>query len=454
MTQCRYFGTDGIRGRVGEWPMTAEFVLRLGWAAGRVLAARGSHEMLIGKDTRLSGYMFESALEAGLAAAGVNTRLVGPMPTPAIAYLARTFRQAAGIVISASHNPYDDNGVKFFAGDGMKLPDAVEAAIEDQLDKPMTTVSSSRLGRASRVDDASGRYIEFCKGTIPFGTDFRGLRLVVDSAHGATYAIAPRVFRELGAEVVAIGSEPDGLNINDGCGATSPDTLAGHVVAEGADAGIAFDGDGDRVIMADRDGRVVDGDALLLILARARHERGDLGGGVVGTLMSNLGLEQALGEMGVDFARAAVGDRFVLEELRTNGWKLGGESSGHIVCLDRTTTGDGIVSALQVLARMVDAGRGLDELADGMEYYPQVLVNVPVRERLDPGDDPGVRSAIAEVEAELGASGRVLLRASGTEPLVRVMVEGPDIDGVRPLAERIAEAVRVAYGGDEDRAAN
>jgi len=430
--------------------MTAEFVLRLGWAAGSVLAAHGSREVLIGKDTRLSGYMLESALEAGLAAAGVNARLVGPMPTPAIAYLTRTFRQAAGIVISASHNPYYDNGVKFFGGDGMKLPDAVEAQIEARLEEPMTTVDSGVLGRASRVEDARGRYIEFCKGTIPFGTDFRGLRLVVDSAHGATYSIAPRVFRELGAEVIAIGSAPDGLNINAGCGATAPETLAQRVIAEGADAGIAFDGDGDRVIMVDRHGRIVDGDALLLILARARHERGDLAGGVVGTLMSNLGLERALAEMGVPFARAAVGDRFVLEQLRANGWKLGGESSGHIVCLDRTTTGDGIVSGLQVLARMAECGLALDELAAGMEYYPQVLVNVPIAERVDPRADAGVCATVEAVEAELGAAGRVLLRASGTEPLIRVMVEGPDADGVRPLAERIADAVRAAYGRLDD----
>ena len=452
--ETRYFGTDGIRGPVGVAPMTAEFVLRLGWAAGRVLAARGSREVLIGKDTRLSGYMFESALEAGLAAGGVSTRLVGPMPTPAIAYLTRTFRQAAGVVISASHNPYYDNGVKFFSGLGMKLPDVVEAEIEAKLDEPMTVADPARLGRASRVDDASGRYIEFCKGTIPFGTDFTGMRLVVDSAHGATYAIAPRVFRELGADVVTIGSEPDGLNINDGCGATAPGALARRVVEEGADAGIALDGDGDRVIMVDRHGRVVDGDALLLIMAQARQELGRMEGGVVGTLMSNLGLERGLAQLGVPFARAAVGDRFVLEQLQANGWKLGGESSGHIVCLDRTTTGDGIVSALQVLARMVETGRTLDELAACMEYYPQVLVNVRVAERVDPTGDAGVRAAVESVERELGAAGRVLLRASGTEPLVRVMVEGPDADGVRPLAERIAEAVRSAYGAVEEQGAH
>jgi len=450
----KYFGTDGIRGRVGTSPMTADFVLHLGWAAGRVLAARGSREVLIGKDTRLSGYMFESALEAGLASAGVNTRLVGPMPTPAIAYLTRTFRQAAGVVISASHNPYYDNGVKFFSGAGMKLPDAVEAEIEARLEEPMTVVDSARLGRAARVEDASGRYIEFCKGTIPFGTDFSGLKLVVDSAHGATYAIAPRVFRELGASVVSIGSEPDGLNINEGCGATSPEAVARRVVAERADAGIALDGDGDRVIMVDRHGNVVDGDALLLIMAHARHEAGNLSGGVVGTLMSNLGLEVGLGALGIPFARAAVGDRFVLEQLQANGWKLGGESSGHIVCLDRTTTGDGIVSALQVLARMVDTGKTLDELALCMERYPQVLVNVPVAERVDPATSAEVSAAVADVERELGDSGRVLLRASGTEPLVRVMVEGPEEALVEPLAQRIATAVREAFGTPESAPPN
>ncbi|MEX1082232.1 MAG: phosphoglucosamine mutase [Halofilum sp. (in: g-proteobacteria)] len=449
-----YFGTDGIRGRVGDWPMTPDFVMHLGWAAGGVLAAHGRREVLIGKDTRLSGYMFESALEAGLAAAGVSTRLVGPMPTPAIAYLARTFRQAAGAVISASHNPYYDNGVKFFSGLGTKLPDAVEAEIEARLDRPMQVVAPAELGRAARVDDADGRYIEFCKGTIPFGTDLRGLKLVVDSAHGATYSIAPRVFRELGAQVIAIGSEPDGLNINDGCGATAPEAMAARVLAEGADAGLALDGDGDRVIMVDRYGRVVDGDALLLIMARARHERGDMIGGVVGTLMSNLGLERALAELGIPFSRAAVGDRFVLEQLQANGWKLGGEASGHIVCLDRTTTGDGIVSALQVLARMVDTGASLDELAACMDQYPQVLLNVPVAERVDPGADGGVRAAVKSVEAELGEAGRVLLRPSGTEPLVRVMVEGPDAARLESLAGRIADAVRIAFGTDEKRAAN
>ncbi len=445
MSGRRYFGTDGIRGRVGESPMTAEFILHLGWAVGRVLGEDGPREVLIGKDTRISGYLFESALEAGLAAAGMNTLLVGPMPTPAIAYLTRTFRQAAGIVISASHNPHHDNGVKFFSGEGMKLPDAVEGRIEAELEKPMTMVDSARLGRASRIDDARGRYIEFCKGTVPFGFGLHGLKLVIDSANGAAYAVAPQVFRELGAEVVAIGSDPDGININDNCGATMVEPLAERVRAEGADAGIALDGDGDRLIMADRKGNIVDGDVLLLILSLARHQRGELGGGVVGTLMSNLGLEQALERHDIPFVRAAVGDRYVLEQLQANGWKLGGESSGHIVCLDRTTTGDGIVSALQVLACMVDSGRTLDELAGAMTRYPQLLVNVRVDGRVDPGSDDGVHATVTEVERELGDGGRVLLRASGTEPLVRVMVEGPDEAALADYAERIAEAVRAAF---------
>lgn len=455
MGDNRYFGTDGIRGRVGEWPMTPDFVMHLGWAAGGVLAARGRREVLIGKDTRLSGYMFESALEAGLAAAGVSTRLVGPIPTPAIAYLARTFRQAAGVVISASHNPYYDNGVKFFSGLGMKLPDTIETEIEARLDRPMSPVGTAHLGRAARVDDAYGRYIEFCKGTIPFGTDLRGLTLVVDSAHGATYRIAPRVFAELGATVIAMGAEPDGLNINDGCGATVPRAMAERVQMEGADAGIALDGDGDRAILVDRHGQVVDGDALLMIMARARLENGGIGGGVVGTMMSNLGLEQGLAALGVPFVRTAVGDRFVLEGLQANGWKLGGEASGHIVCLDRTTTGDGIVSGLQILARMVETEQPLDELAACMRHYPQSLLNVPIDPGArDPLTDATVRSAVQAVETELGDAGRVLLRPSGTEPLIRVMVEGSDAARVEELARQIAEAVRAACGPTRPHAAN
>lgn len=454
MGGCRYFGTDGVRGRVGEQPMNAEFVLRLGWAAGRVLAARGSREVLIGKDTRLSGYLFESALEAGLASAGVNTNLVGPMPTPAIAYLTRTFRQAAGAVISASHNPYDDNGVKFFSGEGTKLPDAVEAEIEALLDRPITTVAPAELGRAQRIKDASGRYIEFCKATVPFGSSLRGLHLVVDCAHGATYQVAPQVFRELGAEVTAIGVEPDGLNINQGCGATAPEAMAQRVLAEGADAGIALDGDGDRLIMVDRHGHVIDGDALLLILARAKHTAGNLDGGVVGTLMSNLGLERGLHDLGIPFARAAVGDRFVLEQLHARGWKLGGESSGHIVCLDRTTTGDGIVSALQILSLMIDNDAALDELAACFERYPQLLVNVRVAERVDPGTSDALQREVRSVENELGRAGRVLLRSSGTEPLVRVMVEGPDEADLQAKADRLAEVVRAEFGSTETAAAH
>ena len=449
MGECRYFGTDGVRGRVGESPMNAEFVLRLGWAAGRVLAARGSREVLIGKDTRLSGYLFESALESGLASAGVNTRLVGPMPTPAIAYLTRTFRQAAGIVISASHNPYDDNGVKFFSSKGAKLPDAIESEIEALLDQPITTVGPGELGRATRVSDAQGRYIEFCKGTVPFGASLRGLRLVVDCAHGATYQVAPQVFRELGAEVVAIGIEPDGLNINRDCGATSPQALADRVLAEGADAGIALDGDGDRLIMVDRSGQVIDGDVLLLILARARHAAGDLGGGVVGTLMSNMGLERGLKALGIPFSRAPVGDRFVLEYLEERGWKLGGESSGHIVCLDRTTTGDGIVSALQVLHQMTETGSALHELAASFERYPQLLVNVRVAERVDPSANAAVLAEVQRIESKLGDAGRVLLRASGTEPLIRVMVEGPDAVDLEGMAEQLAATVREEFGDVE-----
>lgn len=445
----RFFGTDGIRGRVGKAPMTADFVLHLGWAAGRVLQDQGLSEVLIGKDTRNSGYMFESALEAGFASAGVNTQLVGPMPTPGIAHLTRTFRLGAGVVISASHNPYYDNGVKFFSGAGAKLPDSWEAAIEGYLEQPLQTVTSDALGRARRIDDASGRYIEFCKSTIPFGTDLRGMRLVVDCAHGADYIVAPRVLRELGADVIAIGVEPNGLNINQGCGSTLPEALAERVVAEAADAGIALDGDGDRVIMVDERGGVIDGDALLLILALARHDGGELGGGVVGTQMSNLGLEKALAERSIPFARSAVGDRFVLEQLHLYGWKLGGESSGHIVCRDRTTTGDGIVSALQILVRMIDSDRRLSELATVFERYPQVLVNVRISERVDPCTDAGVNRVVSDVEQELGANGRVLLRASGTEPLVRVMVEGPEEPVIRDHADRIAAAVAKAFGAPE-----
>ncbi|MBB3330845.1 phosphoglucosamine mutase [Halomonas campaniensis] len=443
----RYFGTDGIRGTVGQPPITADFMLKLGWATGRVLAETNSkrrHRVLIGKDTRISGYMFESALEAGLSAAGVDVALLGPMPTPGIAYLTRTFRADAGIVISASHNPFADNGIKFFSTEGVKLADEVEARIEAMLDEPLTTVAADRLGKVARIDDAAGRYIEFCKSTIPDRVSLRGLRVVLDCAHGATYHIAPSVFRELGAEVSLIGASPDGLNINKEVGSTHPAALRAAVIQQGADLGVAFDGDGDRVLLVDADGREIDGDDILYLIARDRHGRGELGGGVVGTLMSNFGLAAAFEAMGVPFERARVGDRYVMERLAANGWQLGGESSGHIVCGHVQTTGDGIVSALQVLAIMVREEKPLQRLLAGMEKAPQSLVNV----RLTPGSDaravmemPALKDAVAEVETELGDEGRVLLRPSGTEPLIRVMVEGRahlDVDG---LARRLAGEV-------------
>jgi phosphoglucosamine mutase len=440
----RFFGTDGIRGRVGREPMTAEFVLKLGWAAGRVLVGDGHPLALIGKDTRISGYMMESALQAGLSAAGVDIRLLGPMPTPAIAYLTRTLRGSAGIVISASHNPYYDNGIKFFSGRGAKLPDDVELAIEAEMERPMQTVDSADLGKAERVEDAAGRYIEFCKSTVPLGTALHGLKLVVDCAHGATYHVAPSVFEELGAEVVAIGVEPNGLNVNDNCGATAPFGLCQAVLSHQADLGIALDGDGDRVILADHRGELVDGDEILAMIAAARVEDGSMRGGVVGTLMSNLGLEQALRRLEVPFLRAPVGDRYVMERLEAEDWVLGGESSGHVICLDRTTTGDGIVSALQILQVLVATGRPLHELKQIMTKYPQVLVNVPIEGRVDLDGSPGIQEAVADVETVLADRGRILLRASGTEPLIRVMVEGDDQRQVTTLAEQVAEAVREA----------
>ncbi|MEA3411841.1 MAG: phosphoglucosamine mutase [Pseudomonadota bacterium] len=442
MARKRFFGTDGIRGRVGEPPMTPEFVLKLGWAVGRVFAEEGvCSRILIGKDTRISGYMLESALEAGLSAAGVNILLLGPMPTPGVAYLTRTFRAAAGIVISASHNPFYDNGVKFFSGDGEKLPDAIELAIESEMDKSLKTVDSGSLGKAERIDDAAGRYIEFCKSTIPSGTTFNDIKLVVDCAHGATYHIAPNVFEELGAQVIRIGTDPNGLNINDNCGSIAPRALRAAVIEHEADAGIAIDGDGDRLIMVDGHGEVVDGDELLYVIARARDSEGRLEGGVVGTLMSNLGLEHALARDRIPFRRAAVGDRYVMEMLRGEGWKLGGESSGHIICLDRTTTGDAIISALQVLHVLVSQGLTLHAAKSGMVKYPQVLINVPVSDTTLLKDSPKVRREVDAAEDTLGDRGRVLLRASGTEPLVRVMVEGDDGKLVRQVAEGIAAAV-------------
>jgi phosphoglucosamine mutase len=445
----RYFGTDGIRGRVGDGPINPEFVLKLGWAAGRVLGNGSGSKVLIGKDTRISGYMFEAALEAGLAAAGVNIRMLGPMPTPAVAYLTRTLRASAGIVISASHNPHEDNGIKFFSADGNKLPDAIEHEIEALIDQPMTTVRSNELGKAKRIEDARGRYIEFCKSTIPSRLDFRGLKLVVDCAHGATYDIAPAVFEEIGAEVIRIGTEPNGLNINAGFGATEPRALASSVRVNHADLGIAFDGDGDRVIMVDERGEIVDGDEILYVIARSRLEAGGLVGNVVGTQMSNLGLEVALRELGIGFERAKVGDRYILERLIDNDWVLGGEASGHIICRDRTTTGDGIVSALQVLAEMGKSGRSLSALRADMSKFPQTLINVPLGDAraAEIMQRAAVIEAVRTVEQLLGDAGRVLLRPSGTEPLIRVMVEGRESDEVLACAGEIAEAVRRCLDG-------
>ncbi len=443
----KYFGTDGIRGRVGIEPMTAASVLKLGWAAGKVLAGQGNKEVLIGKDTRISGYLFESALEAGLSSAGINSRMLGPMPTPAVAYLTRTFRAAAGIVISASHNPYFDNGLKFFSNDGSKLPDETELQIEAMMDEPLTTVDSAELGRATRINDAAGRYIEFCKSTYPSGRRLGGLKMVVDSANGAAYDIARRVFEELGAEVIAVGNEPNGLNINKDCGATAPDNLRAHVLLERADIGIALDGDGDRLIMVDHRGEIVDGDEIIYILAKAHKQRGVLQGGVVGTLMSNLGLEHGLRDMDVEFQRAAVGDRYVLEKLTANNWVLGGESSGHIICLDQTTTGDAIVAALQVLSFMRETGESLSSVKSGMTRYPQMLVNVPLKEKVDISESVLVQKALKKAEGELGDAGRVLLRSSGTEPVVRVMVEGRVANDVEKICTEVASAVGMAVDG-------
>ena len=437
MSDRKYFGTDGIRGRVGEFPITPEFMLRLGWAAGQAFKKDGQrNSVLIGKDTRLSGYMFESALEAGLSAAGVDVKLLGPMPTPAIAYLTRTFRASAGIVISASHNPHHDNGIKFFSSAGAKLDDALEAEIERWLDRPLEVCEPSELGKASRVDDAPGRYVEFCKSTVPNEFTMDGLHIVLDCAHGATYHVAPKVFRELGAKVSVIGADPDGLNINLDVGSTHLDALKATVLEKKADLGIAFDGDGDRVLMVDRDGSEVDGDELLYIIASQRHAEGRLNGGVVGTLMTNLGVELALKGAGIDFERAKVGDRYVMERLVANNWVLGGEGSGHMVIRDCTTTGDGIVSALQVMLAIHKSGKPLAELRQGMAKLPQKMINVRVAERFDPLSRDDIVTALRQAEAELGEAGRVLLRASGTEPLIRVMVEGQvEADIVRVVEE-------------------
>ena len=439
--QKRYFGTDGIRGRVGDGAITPEFVLKLGWAMGRVLAKEKHSKVLIGKDTRISGYMFESALQAGLSAAGVDIYLLGPMPTPAIAYLTRTFHAQAGIVISASHNPYHDNGIKFFSSEGTKLPDAIELEIEAMIEQPLTTVESIMLGKAHRVDDARGRYIEFCKSTVPLKIDFAGLKFVVDCANGATYHVAPDVFRELGAEVVVMGAEPDGLNINQNCGSTEPQLLQAAVLEHEADLGIALDGDGDRLIMVDHLGELVDGDTLLFIIARSQKLRGKGSNAIVGTLMSNLGLEQALNDHDMVLHRSNVGDRYVIEKLRETGGVVGGESSGHIICLDKTTTGDGIVAALQVLCEMRRTGNSLHELQSLMTKYPQTLINVKVNAMIDLTEDKTILAVVRSVEERLGNEGRVLLRASGTEPVIRVMVEGRDQMLTHNLANEIARVI-------------
>lgn len=445
----KYFGTDGVRGKVGDAPITPEFVMKLGYAAGVTLVAREKlpagerPAVLIGKDTRISGYLLEAALEAGFAAAGVDVMLAGPIPTPAVAYLTRALRLQAGVVISASHNPFYDNGIKFFSAGGTKLPDAIEVEIEARLDQPMGCVDSARLGRARRINDAAGRYIEFCKSTFPNELDLRGLRIALDCAHGAAYQIAPAVFHELGAEVLAVGVEPNGLNINDGVGATRPEHLRQAVLAQGADLGIALDGDADRLMMVDHRGEIYDGDKLLYVIAAAQKAEGRLDG-VVGTLMSNLGFEHAIARLGVPFARAKVGDRYVLELLHERGWKLGGENSGHIICLDRHSTGDGIVSALQVLAALKQRGATLAEACADLVFYPQKLINVRLPAGFDWRADGGIAAAQAHAEAELGDSGRVLLRPSGTEPLLRVMVEGSDGALVERLAQDIALAVQSA----------
>jgi len=444
----KYFGTDGVRGRVGDEPITPELVLKLGWAAGRVLGRKG--KVLIGKDTRISGYLLESALESGLSAAGVDVRLLGPMPTPGIAYLTRTARARAGIVISASHNPYEDNGIKFFSSQGTKLPDSVEAEIEAMMDKPLETVSSGELGNAKRYPDAAGRYVEFCKSTFPSRMDLEGIRIVLDCANGAAYQVGPHVFSELGADVITISNKPDGFNINQECGSTSPSNLQNKVQEFRADLGIALDGDGDRLIMVDAKGNLVDGDQILYIIGIARQQNNRLNGGVVGTLMSNLGLEQAFTSNDIPFKRAAVGDRYVMSMLASEGWELGGESSGHIICLDKTTTGDGIICALEALAVMVQTGKSLEDLKSGMEIFPQNMINVSIprevhiKNSFDVTASSKIRDAVAAAEKELANNGRVLLRSSGTEPVIRVMVEGCDEIMVNRLTNSLAMAVKEA----------
>lgn len=442
MAERKYFGTDGVRGKVGTFPITPDFALKLGWAAGKVLATQGSRQVLIGKDTRISGYMLESALEAGLAAAGLSASFIGPMPTPAVAYLTRTFRAEAGVVISASHNPYDDNGIKFFSAHGTKLPDEVEEAIEAMLEQPMDCVESADLGRASRIVDAAGRYIEFCKGTFPTHLSLEGYKVVVDCAHGATYHIAPNVMRELGADVIEIGTEPNGLNINEQCGATDIRALQAKVLEVNADIGLAYDGDGDRIMMVDHLGNKVDGDQILFIIAREALHAGRLKGGVVGTLMSNMRLELALKQLDIPFVRANVGDRYVLEKMQEYNWMLGGENSGHIIIADKNTTGDGIIASLAVLTAMVQHRLSLNQLAADVQLFPQVLINVRFSRGNNPLESERVKAIAAEVEQRLVGKGRILLRKSGTEPLIRVMVECEDAVLAQQCAEQIAEAVK------------
>lgn len=438
----KFFGTDGIRGAVGTHPVTPDFMLKLGWAVGKVLGAEKGSKILIGKDTRISGYMIESALEAGLSAAGVDILLLGPMPTPAIAHLTRTLKAQAGIVISASHNPFSDNGIKFFSAEGTKLSDDVEHAIEAELEKELVCCDSLMLGKASRIDDAPGRYIEYCKNTFPSELNLSGLKMVVDCANGATYHIAPKVFSELGAELISIGDTPNGMNINAAFGSTHPANLQKEVLKHKADLGIAFDGDGDRLILVDHEGELVDGDQLLYIMAMSKYAKGALKGGVVGTLMTNLGLEHAFKQHEIPFSRAGVGDRYVMEQLLEKNWRLGGESSGHLICLDQTTTGDGIIAALQVLAAVIEQDKSLKDLASGMKKYPMLLINVRVAEKPDLDNHPEIQAALREAENELADTGRVLLRPSGTEPLIRVMAEGQDQNLVESVTQKLADVVK------------
>ena len=444
----KYFGTDGIRGTVGQHPITADFMLKLGYAAGKVLTrdTKVKKRVLIGKDTRVSGYMFEAALESGLIAAGVNVDMLGPMPTPAIAYLTRAFRASAGIIISASHNPVADNGIKFFSADGYKLPDEVELEIERLIDEPLTTNDSFNLGKARRISDATGRYVEFCKGSLPSQFNLTGLKIVLDCANGATYNAAPKVFKELGAQVITMANEPNGFNINDQCGSTYMEGVCARVVEEKADFGIALDGDGDRVLFSDANGEIVDGDELIYIIAQHRHQSAVGCNGVAGTLMSNLGMELALKDLGIPFLRTKVGDRYVVEALKENGWKLGGEGSGHVLCSDLNTTGDGIVAALQVTRAISDSGKTLAELKTGMQKFPQIMINVRLAEKVDISNNSAINSAVADAEKKLAGRGRVLLRPSGTEPLIRVMAEGDDQALVEQQVQAIARVVEQQVG--------